>query len=94
MARSCVFNEIVPFRSIDSVIVVEILSDKPDTEYAEKLVDAKNMLVQVYGPVNAQNYALLVKSWDDGSMTFQSVPVERFDGSDPHSSVPVGPVLM
>ena len=94
MNRSCLFNKILPFRSIDSVIIGEILSDEPDDEFVGKLVDAKNMLAQVYGPVNARNYALLLKFFDDGAMTVQAVPVERFDGSDPHSSVPVGPVLL
>lgn len=94
MSRNCLFNEIIPYRSIDSVIIGEILSDEPDTEFAGKLVDAKNMLAQVYGSVNARNYALLLKFWDDGAMTVQAVPVERFDGTDPHSSVPVGPVML
>lgn len=94
MSRNCLFNEIIPYRSIDSVIIGEILSDEPDTEFAGKLVDAKNMLAQVYGPVNARNYALLLKFWDDGAITVQAVPVERFDGTDPHSSVPVGPIML
>lgn len=41
MNRSCLFNEILPFRSIDNVIIGEILSDEPDDEFVGKLVDAK-----------------------------------------------------